>query len=745
MAKEKNNSYWQKRFEALNESLLDDGMAYYDDAEKIFRKAQRAIDADIALWYQRFADNNQISLQEAQKLLKANELKEFRWTVEEYIRHGKENGISADWSKQLENASSRVHISRLEALKVQLQQHLEELYGNYLDGLDEALRKTYTDAYYKTAYTMQEGFGAGFELASLDKDTVDAVLRKPWASDGMNFSDRIWRDKGKLLREMQDRLTQGFIRGEPQDAIVRDFSKKMGVSLSNAGRLIATETAFFATKGELDNMRELGVEKYQFIATLDSRTSDVCRSMDMKIIPVKDFQPGVTAPPLHCWCRSCTAPYVQEVPESFRAARQDDGKIRLVPGNMPYEDWKKVYVDKKITPEAWEANYVFNFKKNILEQDVVAAEKICNQAKQELDAVPDKEYSNIWKDTVSLSDWEVKRDRIPAKHDYFEQKLKENLTEAERAKFEKLKADLEEFDRKGAEFFEKKKHLEEAENQLENARIELEKHLNGGKIKENPYSAKRKREALWFDSKHGGFTAADKYFDPPAVKIHKAATPKERNGFYTYTQGSGGHNRPLAGFKKPYYAPGSGWEKKYYVGPKKVWINYEGKGEAIRGLTSLISKSTYDKDVWLQSGQNFATLEGFLKIPYGTLQKMSDKELQKFVGYGDRIYNFLSTAVNEGGGGMFNMKPMKLNIYAPKGAQMLYASNAGAYGKGENEMILQRGAYYFIDKIYWGKDSTDGGTKKLFVDLEIRIEKGYDTFQQNTEEWTGSTEDFKST
>ena len=87
--------YWKERFEALNESLLKEGMDFYDEAEILFRRAQSSIDKDIAAWYQRFADNNQITLQEAQKWLRGSELEEFKWTVEDYIRRGRENGISA--------------------------------------------------------------------------------------------------------------------------------------------------------------------------------------------------------------------------------------------------------------------------------------------------------------------------------------------------------------------------------------------------------------------------------------------------------------------------------------------------------------------------------------------------------------------------------------------------------------------------------------------------------------------------
>ena len=347
--------YWKVRFEALSASLLEDGMDYYDDAERLFRKAQSSIDKDIAAWYQRFADNNQITLQEAQKWLRGSELEEFKWTVEDYIRRGRENGISADWAKQLENASARFHISRLEALKIQMRQHLEELYGNYLDGLDRTMRGVYEDAYYKTAYTMQEGYHTGFEVASLAKSEIDAVIRKPWAADGANFSDRIWKDKAKLLSSMEIELTQGLIRGDPQNRIARKLAERMGVSRSNAARLVATESAFFASKGELDNMKDLGVENYQFLATLDRRTSDVCRSMDMKIFPLKDFQPGVTAPPLHCWCRSCTVPYMGENAEGLRAARDEKGKTVTIP-DMSYADWKAIYVDQTKTLEEWAAS-----------------------------------------------------------------------------------------------------------------------------------------------------------------------------------------------------------------------------------------------------------------------------------------------------------------------------------------------------------------------------------------------------
>ncbi|EQE43341.1 hypothetical protein QCA_1254, partial [Clostridioides difficile CD40] len=140
----KYKDYWRKRFEQLEEVQNNKSVKYYLELEKQYKLAMNSIEKDILAWYNRFAKNEGISLLEAKKLLNTRELEEFKWSVEEYIRHGKENAINQKWMKELENASARVHITRLEALKLQIQQQVEVLYGNELDGIDKLMRDIYT-------------------------------------------------------------------------------------------------------------------------------------------------------------------------------------------------------------------------------------------------------------------------------------------------------------------------------------------------------------------------------------------------------------------------------------------------------------------------------------------------------------------------------------------------------------------------------------------------------------------------
>lgn len=344
----KNSDYWKKRFEQLEDERYSKTEDYYKDLEKQFRMAQNSVQADIEKWYWRLADNNDISYAATKKLLKKDELEEFHWTLEEYIKYGQENAIDQRWMKQLENASAKVHISRLEAIKIQIQQHAEKLFLEYEGKTTEFLRDVYAEGFYHTAYEIAKGTGIGSNLAKLNIDAIDTVIKKPWAQDGSNFSDRIWNNKKKLLNKLHTELAQNVIRGESPDKAAKRIAEEMGVSARQARTLLYTESAAIASKTQQDCFDELDLERYEILATLDSRTSDICREMDKKVFEMKDYQVGVTAPPFHPRCRSCTCPYFDDeftFIEQRTARSEETGKVYYVPANMNYAEWKEIFVD----------------------------------------------------------------------------------------------------------------------------------------------------------------------------------------------------------------------------------------------------------------------------------------------------------------------------------------------------------------------------------------------------------------
>ena len=346
---QRKRDYWKRRFAAIENASNAYGQEIYRQIEPAFNQAQREIQAEIDSWISRVAKNNQVSFTEARRLLTTKELAEFKWDVNEFIKYGEDNVLDPVWMKQLENASARHHINRLEALNIRAQQAMEKAFGNELDSIDSMARRLYSDNYYHSVFEIQKGFNIGWDIAEIDERKLDKLISKPWAADGKNFSNRVWQSKTSMVNELHNELVRTCILGKSPDEAIKHMTKFVDKKFSNAkvqaGRLVMTEQAFFASAAQQECFNDLDVEEYEIVATLDSLTSVICQNLDGKHFPMKDYQPGVTAPPFHVWCRSITVPWFEDNYGGERAARGADGKTYYVPDNMSYEEWKKTFVD----------------------------------------------------------------------------------------------------------------------------------------------------------------------------------------------------------------------------------------------------------------------------------------------------------------------------------------------------------------------------------------------------------------
>lgn len=347
-----NDVYWAERFQLLEAIQNEDGRNVIRKLKKAYEQATKDLEKDLAYWYSRFAGNEGISLAEARKMLTTSQLKDFKMTVEEYISKGE--SLDPKWRDALERASIKVHVSRLEALKLQLQQHAEETASRMALLMDEYATSSYKKQYYHTAFEIQKGIGLGWDLQKLDDRQVAKVVRKPWAADGTNFSERVWDNRTKLVNELHTTLTSAIARGENPTKTIDKLADKMDNSLFNAGRVVMTEGAFFASAAKQDCFADLDVEWFEIVATLDFKTSQICRDMDGKVFERKDYIIGSTAPPYHPWCRTCVSPYFADTQDAVRVARNAEGEVYEVPAKMSYHEWEQSFIDggdkKDLTP-----------------------------------------------------------------------------------------------------------------------------------------------------------------------------------------------------------------------------------------------------------------------------------------------------------------------------------------------------------------------------------------------------------
>ena len=85
----KKKKYWEQRFEQIEDSLNKKAFKVAEETDVMFQEASKEIEEQISVWYQRFATNNNISIEDARKWLKSDELKELQWTIQEYIKIGR--------------------------------------------------------------------------------------------------------------------------------------------------------------------------------------------------------------------------------------------------------------------------------------------------------------------------------------------------------------------------------------------------------------------------------------------------------------------------------------------------------------------------------------------------------------------------------------------------------------------------------------------------------------------------------
>ncbi len=340
------DKYWAERFERLKTLEMrkaDDCSALLKD---VYEQALRQCQKEVADWYARYASVNGISLADARKILDAKELKAFKMDLDEFKEMALRDDLDPETLKMLENASIRQRLTRAQELWIRTGIYVEKVGKQFAVKTDEMLKKAYEDSHYRAAYLTYKAQGQFEPFAGLPTDKVEQAVKERWAADGKDFSERIWKNRQELAGTIKRELTQSLMLREGVNGMSERLAKRFNVSYQSARRLVETETAYVTEKGIFDSYQKTGVDEYEILATLDNRTTEICRSLDGKRFSVKDAQPGVTMPPFHSWCRTTTIPYIPDVTDDEKGTRaaRSGRKTEFVGGNLTYDEWAEKYL-----------------------------------------------------------------------------------------------------------------------------------------------------------------------------------------------------------------------------------------------------------------------------------------------------------------------------------------------------------------------------------------------------------------
>lgn len=344
VVKMNNKEYWAKRAEQIilesERSVLD----FETDMIAAYNIALIEIQKELDAFFGRYAKQNKIPYAEVRKRLTITELKSFQQELKEWYKLAQELGMNEEYTNYLKLLFNRLYLSRLESLEASIRFQIEKLSAGKHTGMTELATINYMSSYYSTYYTMAVGVSTGVNFATVDTLGVETAIKTRW--DGANYSDRVWADKTKLVAALKKLLPQSFSRGLSSTQIGIMLSKELNTSKNRGIALARTEINYIANQASLASYNMANLKKYEYLATLDMRTSDICRDLDGFVGPVSQAKVGVNFPPMHVRCRSTTIPYFEDDDTDDRIARDEDGKNIKVPRKMSQEEWIKQYVPK---------------------------------------------------------------------------------------------------------------------------------------------------------------------------------------------------------------------------------------------------------------------------------------------------------------------------------------------------------------------------------------------------------------
>ena len=324
---QKNRDYWEER------QVKREAKAFttIQDIEKKYKialeKAKQNINRELSRIGTTYMKDNNLSYHDALKLLKGDEYKVWKKDLHEYMAEYNKLLKTAPLEAkklylEIETLSARSRMSHLDSLRAQIDMELIKVSDN-VDGL---AKNTLTSIYRDTYTEVAKDLGINV-IVSPEK--IKTVLDRPWS--GANFSERIWSNTDKLAQTVKQEIVNGMIQGINLQTMTKRVSERFETAKKNdVERLLRTEVNYTLNQATLDGYKEAGIEKYEFSATLDSRTSQICSELNGEIFEIKKIAVGLNYPPMHPRCRSTTIPII-DYESLIKQGREEIGEKELTP------------------------------------------------------------------------------------------------------------------------------------------------------------------------------------------------------------------------------------------------------------------------------------------------------------------------------------------------------------------------------------------------------------------------------
>ena len=341
----KNIKYWEMR-EARN--MYKDMQLAEDCAKElsvIYSKAAIYTTKQIEGIFNRFASKHHLTRDEAINLLSEADSKDFEKLLEAY--KNKTGAQKREVLAELEAPAYKTRMKRLDDIDKSINRLINAVASKERDAIDKTMRKVYESSYHHAVYEAARMSGLDLQTGPIDEGALETILKKKWS--GQNYSERVWNNTQKVADALKEEFMIGALTGKTEKEMTDSINEQFLSGRNKARRLVRTESSYIHNEAHFQAYKDYGIEEYRFVATLDLRTSQICRERDGSVYRVNDKKIGVNAPPMHPWCRSTTIMNLDdETMHNLERFARDPvtGERMKVPADETYKEWYQRMVEK---------------------------------------------------------------------------------------------------------------------------------------------------------------------------------------------------------------------------------------------------------------------------------------------------------------------------------------------------------------------------------------------------------------
>ena len=299
----------------------------------------------VAELYAAHGHDGLIHYADLQRRLTPSERNAYERMIQEVINQHA-NQLTNSEREEMERIQNERDLNVLDARVGLLEVYLLLTFTNTSEMLSESLSHTYNYIYDHTIYDLHRKRGYVSPFERKNQQVRSETILSDWSGD--TYEDALRHRRLTLQRDLKRTIVKGIRRNESYQKLLRGLTKAVsgGKGYKGIRNILRGETARVIAETTAQGYEQVGVKQYQFIATLDNRTTEICKNMDGRVFNLKDIEVGVNCNPMHFGCRSTISAYFPEddLSEWQRTARNPNtGRNYKVEGNITFHEWNERY------------------------------------------------------------------------------------------------------------------------------------------------------------------------------------------------------------------------------------------------------------------------------------------------------------------------------------------------------------------------------------------------------------------